>query len=207
MPPAARAALLHFLARAARARATSSVTVTGACACLSTCERTLDSPFVPWCVTSYAASLNATDAGACGSFYSSSRAGFWAPCTVNVTGQAAGVGASSAFQPLTTFGGMFVYITAAAAGGCAAAYGAVGLMAALRGSAAPLRALLWMPATAAAAGALHGVFVGAPAAALLAFLYLSLPYAIDAAVAVALGLTLAAFAVFAAASRAGVGAD
>ena len=45
------------------------------CVCLNTCERTIDSPIDPWCVTSY----NST--AKCGSF-SSSRGVFWQTCTV-----------------------------------------------------------------------------------------------------------------------------
>ena len=171
------------------------------CLCIGACERTIDSPFIPWCITSR--TFNSTT-GPCGSVYSTSRAAYWQPCTVNVTGESTG-GSSTIVFPLTTFSSMFIYIASPAALGVAAAYGLVGLAAALRGSTTPLKTALWLPAAAAAIGGLHGIAVGAPVAALLSLLYLSLPYAIDASVAVALGLSVAALVVFAALSRDGLG--
>ena len=165
------------------------------CLCLGECARTIDSPFKPWCVTSRGYNGSATDA--CGSTYSSARSAYWAYCTVNIT-NAAAAGVSRIFFPLTTFSSIFLYISVPAAAGVSAAYCFAGLVAAFRGSTAPLKTALWLPAAAAAAGALHGIVVGAPTAALIALLYLSLPYAIDAPVAVALGLSISALAVFSA---------
>ena len=187
-------------AAALLARARAEVAIPSGCLCLTACERTIDSPFVPWCVTSRKQTANATDA--CGSTWSTSRAAYWSPCAVNATSAADGAAAGPS-RPLTTFFAMWSYICSAAVAGVAAPYAAAGLFAAARGARAPLKALLWVPAAAALAGAAHGLLVGAPLAALLALLYLSLPYAIDATVAVALGLAIAALAVFVAVGRDG----
>ena len=88
-------------------------------------------------------------------------------------------------------------------GTVAAVYGAAGALAA-RGSSTPLKVILWAPAAGAVLGALHGLVVGAPFAALLAFFYMALPYAIDVSVAISLGLALAGIAVFFAWSKDGL---
>ena len=161
---------------------------------MGSCGRTIDSPFEPRCIVSR--TFNVTG-GPCDSEYSTSRAAYWQICTVNVTGASAARTDTFVF-PLTTFSLMFFYIALPAAVGVAVAYGVVGFVAALRGSTTPLKTTLWLPAAAAAIGSLHGILVGAPVAALLSLLYLSLPYAIDASVAIALGLSVAALVVFAA---------
>ena len=68
-----------------------------------------------------------------------------------------------------------------------------------------------MPGVAALVGSCHGLVVGSVLAALISLLYLSVPYAIDLRLAVAMGVGVAALLAFGALGRhsrkAGEGAD
>ncbi len=169
------------------------------CVCVTACARSIDSPLVPWCVTSYNAATNAT--ATCGA-YSTLRSAWWEACTVVTTSSTAS-GAEPLFFALTTFRSVWVYVTTTCVCVVSAAYAAAGVAAATRGASAPLRALAWAPAAAASVGAAHGLVVGAPFGAALAFLYMALPYPIDVSAAIALGAALGALAVFFAVDRDG----
>jgi hypothetical protein len=196
MPRAAALVSLLLLVRPAAAASIVTEFSTGGCLCLTTCERTIDSPIDPWCITSYNSSAT------CGSF-SASRGAFWQTCTVGARTETTASSANPLFFPLKTFRAVFVYVMVTCVGTVAAVYGAAGALAA-RGSSTPLKVLLWAPAAGAVLGALHGLVVGAPFAALLAFFYMALPYAIDVSVAISLGLALAGIAVFFACSKDGL---
>jgi hypothetical protein len=254
------------------------------CACTDTCQRTVDSPLVPWCFTSavpYVApdggSAGASGSGGsggggapaaagaptrggggggrggnataapCGLAFSLLRQAYWGWCAVNVTTTTSG-----ASPQLATFSAMWTAMTLSTVvslaaiyllAGCAAAGLAAGLPLGCRrgggassssstsvaaaaaaaraltgagaGAAAPAAALLWLwvwlPGLAAALGAGHGLVVGAVVAALISLLYLSVPYAIDLRLALAMGVGVAALLGFGALGRhsrkAGEGGD
>lgn len=175
---------LLLLARAARAG--DSYTTHG-CLCFGVCERTIDSPFVPWCTTTPSqdegARGNVTAACAFAA-YSPSRHAYWEACVQNVSGVA-----PTATVPLTTFEAIWTTMTGAAVAGTALAYALMGCAASLL--TAPRRTLWWLPEAAALFGAAQGLVVGGAFSAVLAFLYLSFPTAIDRSVALALGLAMA----------------
>lgn len=157
-----------------------AVTVDG-CACVGDCKRTLDGFLYSWCYTS---GVDPPPGVYCGRF-SPSRRAWWAECEVNVTGADGG----SVAPHLTTFPAMATTMTVATVATCGVLYCAAGCAASLLIS--PRRTLLWLPWLAMTLGVCQGLSVGAPFAVIVAFLYLSLPYAIGFDVAVSLGTAVA----------------
>lgn len=219
-------ALAALLAGARCARALASTSESG-CPCISTCSRTIDSPFVKMCTTSEGPTANPALNRTCGS-YSSIRNAYWEACNItsaacNITSAACADSTSSALPrvPLTTFADMWKYICVSAGGGVAAVYALVGLALLLLlartawdlPSSAPMRGelvahlvrspLYWLAFV--LVGGLHGFLPGASLAAILSYMYLSMPYAIDSSVAIILGLMVAAVALFFALNRLGGG--
>jgi len=195
-PLSAALPLLALSLLAPVALAGDSYTLHG-CLCYGACERTIDSPFVPWCATT--ASVDEGAAGnvtaACAfATYSPSRHAYWEACVQNVTGVAA-----AATAPLTTFEAMWTTMTGAAVAGTALAYALMGCAASLLTS--PRRTLWWLPEAAALFGAAQGLVVGGAFSAVLAFLYLSFPTAIDRSVALALGVAMALLLAYGALGR------
>ena len=190
-------------------------TAEAGCPCLTACSRTIDSPFVKMCTTTSgpAPPVNST---VCGVF-NAIRNAYWEACNTTLTE----LGASTAvsFTTLSTFSAMWFYMCAAAVAGVGSVYALVGLALVLLlartardpHSPAPIRNLLlaglvrsplaWLAFV--LAGACHGLLPGALLAAILSFVYLCMPYAIDSAVAITLGLTVAAVALFFACNRGG----
>lgn len=171
-----------------RAEAAGEATARG-CTCYNDCERTLDSLTQPWCDTTPVS----PPAGypTCGK-YSPSRDVWWDECTVNVT--------SSGQQVyLTTFDQIWTTITVSATATCASAYLVAGCAASLLTS--PKRTIAWLPVTSALLGGCHGFLVGAMFGVVAAFMYLALPYAIDWAVAILLGVGLALLVTYSALGR------
>lgn len=148
------------------------------------CSRSLDSLTQTWCYTS--ATDPPSDFVGCG-LWSESRRAYWDDCTVNVT----------TFTPhvyLSTFRDVWYVITVSCTGACAVAYFIAGAAASCLTS--PRKTMWWLPAGASCLGAVTGFLVGAIFAALVAFMYMSLPYAIDISVAISLGIGLAALLTF-----------
>lgn len=165
----------------------------GGCECVGACERTIDSPFITWCTTSPSVpeSQNSTCLTAS---YSRSRGAYWEVCVQNTTGIQVGERVY-----LTTFKGMWGYMTVSAVGASAVAYCLMGCAASVLTS--PKRTLLWLPLLAGFIGAGQGLLLGATLSACLSFLYLTLPYAIPVEVGVALGLAVALIASYSALGR------
>ena len=202
-PAAWAVAALLLLAGPARCRAQSSssdgfgLSLHG-CACSAACARTVDSPLKPWCPTS--GNVSAT----CGLGFSVAYNTLWDWCSVDTNA----TGAGGAAPQLETFREMWSVMTASAVtalagvylvAGCAAAALATGWPPAPDGEA--LLLWLWLPGLAALLGSCHAMLVGAVLAALLSLLYLSVPYAIDVRVAVAMGVGIAALLAFGALGR------
>ena len=209
--------LIYLLLSPALASPTYSLT---GCLCYSDCARTIDSPFNLICDTSVAATpipkFNGTTCGV----YNSLHGGYVDYCLYNSTA-ASGASWSSSIPivTLTTFWGMWLYMCAAAVTGVSVVYALVGLALVLLlvrtardpHSPAPIKArltaglvqspLAWLAFV--LAGACHGLLPGALLAAILSFVYLCMPYAIDSAVAITLGLTVAAVVLFFACNRGG----
>lgn len=167
----------------------------GGCECFGLCERTIDSPFVAWCSTTPpiaeqpAANLTCPTAA-----YSRLRGAYWEPCVQNITGYLPGERIY-----LTTFRSMWSYMLVSAVATSTIAYCLMGCSASILTS--PKRTLLWLPAVSGLMGAGQGFLIGAPAAACLSFIYLTMPYAIERWVAVALGVGLAILASYTALGR------
>jgi hypothetical protein len=159
--------------------------ITG-CLCIGTCERTIDSPFRPWCYTSQRGIVITIEDAAtyCGR-YSLARQAFWDECMINTTT----IEVSDTIY-LGTFDRMWSYITIAATAATAASYCIMGCAAAIATS--PRRTLWWLPCASVIFGGCHGFIVGAGFAAIVSFMYLSLPYEISVSVAVSLGIGVAA---------------
>lgn len=189
------------------------------CTCLSDCSRTIDSPFVKRCTTSDSppsSSVNRT----CGVF-SVLRNAYWDAC--NSTSGNTTAASSSLDAPLITFWGMWLTMCACAAGIVAGVYALVGLALVVQLArtyyytaqdlhpSAPIKnqlmaglvrsPLLWLGFV--LAGGAHGLLPGASLAAVVAYMYLSMPYAINYSVAIVLGATVAAVALFFAWNRGG----
>jgi hypothetical protein len=193
-----RAPTLLRAAAAAAAAYTTAAAAAGArtldgCPCVGECARTIDGFLTPWCYTSPSPPEPPPQAY-CGK-YSSTRRAYWAECAANVTGS----GGFVASHPVTTFSELAGVMATSAVALCAALMGAAGVVAAALTS--PRRALPWLPCAALALGGCQGVCVGGPIAAILAFLYLSIPYAIDYEVAVGLGVVVGLLAVYASLGR------
>lgn len=209
---AAASLLLLLLAQCVRqADGNEGIGISG-CPCVGSCERTVDSPFNPWCYTSERgvegpqsnnnnnnnADTNTSQLSPspspsappryCG-WYSIRRSAYWSPCNI--------VNATSGQTPsveLETFSEIWVYITISCVSLTATAYVLFGCAAGLRTS--PRTTLWWLPWTAGFVGICNGLIVAAPFAAIVSFLYLSIPYAIDSRVAVSMGLGLAILLVY-----------
>jgi Putative transmembrane protein 170 len=163
----------------------------GGCLCLSTCERSLASLTLPACETSPKnPPANATSY--CG-YYSSVLSVYIDTCIPNVT--------SSNPQVffLDSFNQIWTYTTVSVTAGCAAVYAVAGCIASCLTS--PKRTFLWLPGTALLFGACQGFVVGSIFAIVMSFMYLSMPYAIESRVAIALGLGLALLLVYSALGR------
>lgn len=157
------------------------------CVCLGNCDRTIDSPFTPWCYTSDHGITVMPDNGQqfCGR-YSLARQAFWDECSINVT---TGGGGDTGSLHLSTFQDMWSYMTIAATAATAAGYCIMGCIASVVTS--PRRTLWWLPISAATLGGCHGFLIGSIFAAIVSFMYLSMPYAINVNVAVSLGMGVA----------------
>jgi len=184
------------------------------CTCFSACARTIDSPFVKMCTTSLA---NVASNQTCGTF-NALRNAYWEACNSTSTESST---ASSPAKPLTTFWGMWLHMCASAVGFVSAVYALVGLALVLLLArtardlhpSAPIKnqllaglvrsPLMWLGFV--LAGAAHALFPSASLASILSYMYLSMPYAIDASVAITLGFTVAAVALFFAWNRGGGG--
>lgn len=166
-----------------------SLTVDG-CECLGDCARTIDGFLTPWCYTS---STDPPPGQYCGK-YSQSRRAYWAECVPNVN-----ISGTTQTRYVTTFSEMSSVMTISSTAICGALYGIAGCVASMLTS--PKRTLYWLPFASLLLGACQGFFVGAPFAVILSFLYLSIPYAIDWDVAVALGTALAVLVVYASLGR------
>ena len=94
---------------------------------------------------------------------------------------------------------MWYVITASTVAATSGVYAVAGCAATLLTS--PQRTFYWLPCISALFGACHGVIVGDITAAVLAFLYLSIPYALDVSVAISLGLAVALFLTYSALGR------
>jgi len=206
--------LLLLLSTALCADAITSTSESG-CACLSSCARSIDSPFVKMCTTTLAGASSSANR-TCGT-YSALRNAFWEACNSTSTESSA----PSSSKPLTTFWGMWLHMCASAVGGVAGVYALVGLALVLRlarsagdlHSSAPIKnqliaglvrsPLMWLGFV--LAGAAHGLLPSASLAAIVSYIYLSMPYAIDTSVAIILGFTVAAVALFFAWNRLGGG--
>jgi hypothetical protein len=164
------------------APASADVTTDG-CECLGECKRTLDGFLVAWCYTSV---VDPPPGNYCGKF-SASRNAYWAECVVNVTSTNSG-------HYLTTFNEMVQVMAVSTTALCGILFGVAGCIASVLTS--PRKTALWLPVVSAALGAFQGFFVGAPFAVFVAFLYLSIPYAIDFAVALNLGVAVALLVVY-----------
>jgi hypothetical protein len=182
-------ALLLSAAAASMASAQGGVSNQG-CTCVSACGYS-PATLAPWCQTSTSPpAANAT----CG-FFSSPDDYFWDYCTQNTTSSAQSAALLRDFSSMWTavaVPAVAVATVAAAAAGCAA----------VAHAAPPRAALLWaLPAAAALIGGCHALFVAAAVAAILAFFYLSMPYALELSVAVALGVALGLLLVYASLGR------
>lgn len=153
------------------------VTLDG-CPCLTSCQKTFDSLGSPWCYTSDRVELTNKTMG-CGS-YSVARQRFWGECTTVVNSTAAGEVAA-----LTTFSGVWITVTAATTAATAAAYMLAGCLSIVF---VRKRSMLWFPVVSTLMGGCHGFCFGACFAVAIAFMYLSIPYALDLYTAVALGI-------------------
>ena len=189
-------ALLCAAAAARRAAAAGGALTLDGCPCVGECARTIDGFLVAWCYTSPPSPPLTVPPAFCGK-YSASRRAYWAECVVNVTG--AGLGGAA--HPVTTFHEMASIMTLSAVALCGALMGAAGVVAAALTS--PRRALLWLPCASLVLGGCQGFCVGAPLAVVLAFLYLSIPYAIDYEVAVGLGVVVGLLVVYGSLGRHG----
>lgn len=157
------------------------------CPCTGPCQRSIDSPFQAWCPV---AGANKTTG--CVAYYSSRRGVKYDLCdTGNSTN-------TTNAQGLTTFSAMWWRMTFTCTGTVAAVYASAGLLGAARSA---VKAAVWLPAAAGAFGALLGVFLGGVASALIAVVYLSIPYAIDGSVAIELGVALAVLILWASLAR------
>lgn len=167
------------------------------CKCMGSCERTVDSPFRPWCYTSdrgipapitdSSSSSSSTRTNTtlvyCGR-YSVSRQAYWDECIiVNSTGTIDQV------VQLQTFEEMWSYMTISVVGSMALMYTCIGCVSLCWVTPGSGLAVL-LPLSAGLFGACQGFFIGAMFAAIVAFIYLSIPYAIDARVAISLGIGL-----------------
>ena len=173
---------------AAQAPAPAQGRSNSGCTCLGDCGYSVGS-LSAWCA------VNASAAAPCGYEVTGPPAYWWDYCTPNVTAAAASSPLLADFSSIWTAVAVpaVALATAAAAGaGCAAAANA----------APPRGALLWLlPAAAALVGGCQALFVAAVFAACIAFLYLSMPYALELSVAVSLGVALAAVLIYASLGR------
>jgi len=160
------------------------------CDCIGSCERTVDSPFRPWCYTSERGLpapstsnlINITEIY-CGR-YSVSRLAYWDECIIINT-----TGTSNQVVQLQTFEEMWSYMTISIIGSMTFIYSfssCLTLWYITPGSAIAI----FLPLSVGLLGACQGFFIGAMFAAIVAFIYLSIPYAIDARVAISMGIGL-----------------
>jgi hypothetical protein len=172
-----------LVAIASAAPAGDSFTL-GGCPCTGSCERTIDSPYIAWCATAKPPSWdsNSSDPTCATAVFSASRNAYWENCLQNLTGV-------ETTTVLTTFSEMWTYITASAVVASAAAYCLMGCAASLLTD--PRSTLWWLPELAAVIGAVQGLLVGGVLSVLVSLVYLTMPYAIDRNVAVALGIAVA----------------
>jgi hypothetical protein len=174
------------------------------CPCKGSCERTVDSPFQPWCYTSDRPApaptvpvagpggvVPSSEPHPCGK-YSVTREAYWAPCTTVVQAETGPVSLQ-----LTTFTSMWTYMKISTVAATTAAHFVLGCAAA----AVTGKSLLWLPSFTAFLGFCHAFFVGSVFSAAIAFLYLSVPYAVDVRVAVAMGCGLAVLLTYSALGR------
>jgi hypothetical protein len=167
----------------------NAVTSNTGCECYGACSRSIDSLTQPWCYTSIIDPPSTTVG--CGK-YSFVRHAWWDECTVNVTDVTPRI-------VLETFDGMWMVITVSATGSMMIFYFLVGCVASYLTSFR--RTVLWLPVTAACLGGCEGFLAGAVFAALVAFMYLSIPYAIDLSVSISLGVGLAVILTYASLGR------
>lgn len=153
---------------------------------MSTCQRTIDSLTVAWCQTSvFDPPKNSANFTNCGSAFSTSRNYWWDSCVENIT-------ASTSYY-LTDFESMWTTITVSSTGTVATAYLIAGILASFMTA---TRFLLWLPLVSAIIGGVLGFIIGSTFAVAISFLYLSIPYAIDFATAILLGVSLGLFLVY-----------
>ena len=163
---------------------------TSGCPCVTPCSRTLDSLAQQWCQTSISPVPEAYPG--CGLAFSPRLEAFWDYCQLNVTTtQTAGA--------LTTFYDIWSVMTIATVAMTSGVYAVAGCVATLLTS--PQRTFYWLPCVSATVGACHGTFVGGITAAIVAFLYLSIPYALDVSVAISFGVAVAVFVTYGALGR------
>lgn len=170
--------------------ADNSAVTTSGCPCVGDCLRTLDSLAQPWCTTSQERIPVGTPG--CGPQFSPTLQAYWDYCEPNVTSTQTSVA-------LTTFSGMWTVMTISTVIAMSVVYAFAGCMATLLTS--PQRTVYWLPCCSALVGACHGVLVGGVTSAILAYMYLSIPYALDSSVAISLGLAVSAFLIYAALGR------
>ena len=183
------ALLFLFSSLIVRGSSISEITTSG-CPCVTPCTRTIDSLAQPWCQTS--ASPVAASALGCGPSYSPTLQAYWDYCQLNITSTPSDV-------VLTTFPEMWSAMTISTVAAMSGVYAVAGCTATMLTS--PQRTIYWLPCFSAMIGAFHGIFVGGISAMILAFLYLSIPYALDSSVAVSLGLAVAVFVTYSALGR------
>lgn len=166
-------------------------TVSG-CDCLSECARTIDSPFTPWCYTSPRPPEDDESIVYCGQ-YSPSRQAYWEECIVP-----SGAIGTDKNTHLTTFASMWITMTATTVVTTGAVYLIIGCYASILTA---QRLLFWFPTVMFAIGTIHSLIFGGFFSVIMSFLYLSIPYAIDLSVGIALGIGMAMIILYRAMGR------
>lgn len=158
-------------------------TVTG-CICVDRCARTIEYIQSPWCNTSPVnPPANYTGCGK----WSASRSRFWDECVPNIT-------TTDDAVLLKTFPAVWTTITVSACGTSLAGFFLMGCIASL---CMPTKmTFFWLPLTTALIGTCHTFIVAAIFSTIIAFLYLSMPYALTAYVGASIGFTLSALLMY-----------
>ena len=136
-----------------------------------------------WCYTSLPNEVPPANTTLCMVSFDAASHRYWDFCVVTV------VPGGPPRTQLHTFTDLVTAMVVSSVVTCSALYCVGGCIASALTS--PRRTALWLPLAAMLAGACQGVCVGAPFAVILSFLFLSIPYAVDVEVAVAIGCAIA----------------